>query len=202
MNQKNIFAFTPADAGSHPPYVSLNEYNGELVLTMRGYSGGGSVASTDKVVVSAEDLRKMAAGINAYLAATQPPANAAPVGAKPFGYIATLTSPGGTLYHYSRVMRDKRDAEICAKQWANGEDAGVLALYTAQPSPAQGEALSQRAASDYTTLIAKEAFQQGRAAGIEEAAKWLSDHGCCARVEEEEEAVIRALAAKNGEGKS
>ena len=73
MNQKNIFAFTPADAGSYPPYVSLNDSDGELVLTMRGYSGGGSVASTNKLVISADDLRKIADGINAYLATTQPP---------------------------------------------------------------------------------------------------------------------------------
>lgn len=69
-----------------------------------------------------------------------------------------------------------------------------------QAIAAQGEALSQQAASDYTTLIAKEAFQQGRAAGIEEAAKWLRANGLHRYRHIDVEAAIRALAAKSGEG--
>lgn len=57
-----------------------------------------------------------------------------PVAQRPFGYVATLSTPAGTVYHMSRVMQTERDAKVCAGQWKSSSKADVLALY-AHPAP-------------------------------------------------------------------
>lgn len=66
--QKNIAAYT-APGSNYPEYVSINERNGEVVLTARGPGGDPSAPTVDVPLPRAE-LVKLSAEIDKYLAAT------------------------------------------------------------------------------------------------------------------------------------
>jgi hypothetical protein len=69
MTQRNIFAYT-APGSDYPPYVSLNEVNGEVQLTVRGRYDRTVPASgiPAMVLLSCDELEKFADALNAYLA--------------------------------------------------------------------------------------------------------------------------------------
>lgn len=61
----NIFAFTPAE-GSHPPFVSLNEEEGErITLTVR--TGDALNAVVNTIELPLEELEIMQEKITSYL---------------------------------------------------------------------------------------------------------------------------------------
>lgn len=76
-----------------------------------------------------------------------PPADAAPVDAKPFLWLALWYGDDGftdkRYYPYHAKEDAQKEASLRALQGFHGVD--VIPLYAAQPSPAQGDALSQEA---------------------------------------------------------
>jgi hypothetical protein len=154
-----------------------------------GEEAAQDVAATNKVLAD-NYLRQTCGTAQAQPVATQPPADAAveekPVDETPQNHANNCTNDNcewceALLEHYMACDECGHVGAKNADGWADiGADARVLCKQCAvQPSPAQGEALSQEAPEPvgiggrfyYTSKDLLQVRQQGRAAGLEEAAK-------------------------------
>lgn len=123
----------------------------------------------------------------AYLLANATPAApvSQPAAQEVFGYVAYCTTENGTIYHTSRIMPNKRDADICAYQWEkDGCKTGVVELYTAPASlsaPAVKEAdprpLFDRKLADLQQhgyeVIGRILHKDGQYALFDSSCRWL-----------------------------
>lgn len=134
------------------------------------------------------------------LYAAQPPADAAPVEAKPeiTGKVWWRESTAewvleleGKIDGVGFTCRHTQSSNI-----RRSDVPGLPELYVAQPSPAQGEALRQQtgAMAERAAGSFKDGWAAGRAAGIEQVTEWLIINGHCSGVAVD--AARRALAAK------